>query len=71
MRHIDHLVEIAGIDCVGLGSDFDYILPPNDLTTVAEMPNLVQALKDRGYQSPALNKLLYDNWVRILGLTWA
>ena len=49
--HIDHVVEVAGIDHVGLGSDFDGVGDslPTGLKDVADYPNLIQVLLDRGY----------------------
>ena len=70
IRHIDYVVERCGIDHVALGSDFDGSLPPDDLSDVAGLPRLLQALTDRGYDRVALTKLAHGNWVRILRATW-
>jgi membrane dipeptidase len=70
VRHIDHIAEVAGIECVGLGSDYDYIAAPKDIATVADLPHLVQALQDHGYTGDDLDKILYRNWVRVLRATW-
>lgn len=70
VRHIQHMVEIAGIDCVGLGSDYDYIVAPKAIKTAAELPNLVEALRDAGFNGKDLEKLLYKNWIRVLQETW-
>jgi membrane dipeptidase len=71
VRHIDHIVELAGIDCVGLGSDYDYIAAPREITTVADLPNLITALQEAGYRGEDLEKLLNRNWLRVLRATWA
>lgn len=68
--HIDHLVEQAGIDCVGLGSDFDGAMMPNELKDAAGLPKLMQVLRERGYDDDALTKLAHGNWVRVLRETW-
>ncbi len=68
--HMDHLVEKMGIDCVGLGSDFDGAMMPNELKDAAGLPRLMQALQDRGYDDPALKKIAHGNWVRVFGETW-
>ncbi len=68
--HMDHLVDKLGIDCVGLGSDFDGSLIPNDLKDAAGLPKLMQAMKDRGYDDAALKKIAHGNWVRVLRATW-
>jgi membrane dipeptidase len=70
VRHITHMVDLAGIDCVGLGSDYDYIVAPREIATVADLPNLVHALRDAGFVGEALEKLLYRNWARVLRETW-
>ena len=69
-QHIDHIAEVAGIDCIGLGSDYDYIAAPRAIATAADLPNLIQALRDRGYSGDDLEKILYRNWVRVLRATW-
>ncbi|MFQ6114988.1 MAG: dipeptidase, partial [bacterium] len=57
--HIDHVVKVAGIDHVGLGSDFDGVgdsLPKN-LKSVADYPNIVYHLLKRGYSEDAIAKI--------------
>ncbi|MDI3339305.1 MAG: dipeptidase [Sphaerobacter sp.] len=68
--HIDYLVDRMGIDCVGLGSDFDGAVVPNELKDAAGLPKLMQALRDRGYSDEELTKLAHGNWVRVLRETW-
>lgn len=68
--HIEYMVERMGIDCVGLGSDFDGAHMPAALGDAAGLPGLVQALRDRGYAGEDLRKLLHGNWVRVLRQTW-
>ncbi len=71
IRHLDYLVEHLGIDGVGFGSDFDGgIVPPQDLHDVSRLPNLLAALRARGYDDAALRKLTHENWLRVLGKTW-
>ncbi len=70
VQHIAHMVNMAGIDCVGLGSDYDYIVPPKGIKTAAELSNLVEALRDAGFNGEELEKLLYRNWIRVLRETW-
>jgi membrane dipeptidase len=70
IEHITHLVEIAGIDCVGMGSDYDFIVAPREIATVAQLPNLVAALQAAGFEGEDLEKLLYQNWIRVLRETW-
>ena len=68
--HVDYLVNRIGIDRVGLGSDFDGALMPDDLSDASKLPNLVDVLRDRGYDDAALKKIGYQNWVRVLRETW-
>lgn len=68
--HIDYLVDKLGIDGVALGSDFDGALMPNDLSDVSKLPNLIDTLRERGYDDAALRKIGYQNWLRVLELTW-
>ncbi|MCP9236652.1 dipeptidase [Lewinella sp. JB7] len=65
--HIDHVVEIAGIDHVGLGSDFDGVGDslPTGLKDVADYPNLVYTLLKRGYSDEDIKKILSDNVLRV------
>ena len=64
--HIDHLVQTAGIDHIGLGSDFDGgIIPPLGLDDVSQLPNLTHALLQRGYDETAIRKVLGENFLRV------
>lgn len=64
--HIDHIVKVAGIDHVGIGSDYDGIgRTPNQLENVATYPNLTQALLDRGYKKDDILKILGGNVLRV------
>ncbi len=64
--HIDHIVKVAGVDHVGIGSDYDGISRcPNQLEDVATYPNLTQALLDRGYKKDDILKILGGNVVRV------
>ncbi len=65
--HIDHAVKIAGIDHVGIGSDFDGISsPPQGLEDVSKMPALVAALLKRGYSEADIKKTLGGNTLRVI-----
>ena len=66
-NHIDHAVKIAGIDHVGIGSDFDGISgPPNGLDDVSKMPALIEVLLERGYRKRDLKKILGENYLRVI-----
>jgi len=65
--HIDHIVKVAGIDCAGLGSDFDGIMEtPVGLEDVSCYPRITQGLLDRGYSEEAIRKVLGGNAMRVL-----
>ena len=60
--HIVHISEIGGIDCVGLGSDFDGIpSTPTNLTDVSCYPALVRGLSDRGFKDIEIRKIMGQN----------
>ncbi len=65
--HIDHIVEVAGIDHVGLGSDYDGVSTlPTQLDDVASYPFITQALLDRGYSESDIKKVLGENLLRVM-----
>jgi membrane dipeptidase len=65
--HIDHIVKVAGIDHVGLGSDFDGVSGqlPQGLDSPADIPKITQALLDRGYSAEDIRKILGGNLLRV------
>jgi membrane dipeptidase len=65
--HIDHVVELVGIDHVGLGSDFDGVGPslPEGLKDVSEYPNLFRVLLERGYSEEDVRKVAAGNLMRV------
>jgi len=67
VRHIDHAVQIAGIDSVGLGSDFDGIgCAPEGLDSVDKWPNLTRALLEEGYTPAEIRKIYGENTLRLM-----
>lgn len=65
--HIDHIAIVGGIDCVGLGSDFDGInSTPSDLTDVSCYPALVEGLALRGYTTKEIQKIMGLNLYHFL-----
>jgi len=65
--HIDHVVELAGIDHVGIGSDYDGVGDslPYGLKDVASYPNLIFHLLKRGYSEEDIEKICYKNVWRV------
>jgi membrane dipeptidase len=70
VRHVDYLVERMGVDHVAFGSDFEGAVVPTELGGAAGLPKLVDALRERGYDDGALEKITHANWLRVLGATW-
>ena len=65
--HIDHIAKVAGIDHVGLGSDFDGVsgATPQGIDSAADLPKITQALLDRGYSAEDITKILGGNLMRV------
>jgi membrane dipeptidase len=65
--HIDHIAKIAGVDHVGLGSDFDGVsgATPTGIDSAADLPKITQALLDRGYSADDIKKILGGNLLRV------
>lgn len=68
--HVDYLVDKIGIDRVAMGSDFDGAMMPSELSDASKLQNLVGVLRTRGYDDAALRKIGYQNWIRVLEMTW-
>jgi membrane dipeptidase len=66
IEHIDHAVKIAGVDHVGLGSDFDGATMPAGMDDVSYLPNITAALLKKGYRESDLRKILGENILRVL-----
>lgn len=65
--HIDHIVKVAGIDHVGLGSDYDGITyGPVQMPDVSGFPYVTQELLNRGYSIEEIEKILGKNFLRVL-----
>jgi membrane dipeptidase len=66
--HLDHMREVAGIDHLGLGGDYDGVgSTPDGLNDVSCYPNLIAELLHRGWSRADLAKLTWENAVRVLG----
>ena len=65
--HIEHIIEVAGTDYVGLGSDFDGVGPlkPSDVPDVSGYPVIVSELLRRGYSEKDIKKILSGNFLRV------
>ena len=67
IAHIDHIVKVAGINHVGIGTDFDGVGDslPIDFKDVSDYPNFVDALLDKGYTEADIEKILGGNIMRV------
>ena len=65
--HIDHIAKVAGVDHVGLGSDFDGVdgQLPEGIDSVADLPKITAALMERGYSADDCRKILGGNLLRV------
>ena len=61
-QHIDHICQLGGSDIVGFGSDFDGIeVSPDDVRNPAELPNLLTALRNYGYNDESIERICGGN----------
>ena len=67
LDHIDHVVNLVGVDYVGLGSDYDGVGDslPTGLKDVSTYPNLIKGLLERGYSEQDIEKMLSGNLMRV------
>jgi membrane dipeptidase len=65
--HIDHIAKVAGVDHVGLGSDFDGVTSlPQGIDSAADLPKITEALLQRGYSADDVRKILGGNLLRAM-----
>lgn len=65
VKHIQHIVSVGGIDCVGLGSDFDGIDPNLEMNDASKLPMLEKALQEVGFTQEEIAKIFYKNVLRV------
>jgi membrane dipeptidase len=68
LDHFEHIIRVAGIDHVGVGSDFDGVggLLPQGMDDVTRLPLIAQGLLDRGYSEADVRKVLGGNMLRVM-----
>jgi membrane dipeptidase len=68
LRHIDHIAKVAGVDHVGLGSDFDGIsgMVPRGVEDVSKYPAIVRGLAEMGYSDADIRKIMGENLLRVM-----
>jgi membrane dipeptidase len=66
IEHIDHAVKIAGVNHVGLGSDFDGANMPFGMEDASKLPQITEALLRKGYSEGDIKKILGENTLRVM-----
>ena len=66
IRHLAHMIEVAGEDHVGLGSDFDGAPMPQGIASAADLPHLIDAMRAADFGEGLIEKLCKDNWLAFL-----
>lgn len=69
LRHFDHMIDQAGLDSVGFGSDFDGAMVPEHIGDVTGLIPLREAMRKHGYDDDTMRKLCHENWLRVLDST--
>ncbi|HWP43988.1 MAG TPA: membrane dipeptidase, partial [Blastocatellia bacterium] len=65
--HFEHIIKVAGIDHVGLGSDFDGVPGlPQGMEDISKLPNITFELMKRGYSDADIKKVLGENFLRVM-----
>jgi len=70
LRHLDRMIELAGIDHVGLGSDFEGARIPAAIGDVTGLAALQKAMGQHGYDAAMMRKLCFENWLAVLERIW-
>lgn len=68
--HIAYLIDHLGEDGVALGSDFDGAMIPEGIGSAAGLPHLVAAMRARQFGETLIEKICFENWMRVLHRTW-
>ena len=68
IQHFEHVIKVAGIDHVGIGSDFDGVdgMPPGGMEDVSKLPAITYELLKRGYSDADVKKVLGGNLLRVM-----
>ncbi|WP_410004368.1 dipeptidase [Aequorivita nionensis] len=67
IQHIEYVINLVGVDYVGIGSDFDgIVLPPKQLDDVTDYVKITKALVEKGYSEKDIDKILGGNLLRVL-----
>jgi membrane dipeptidase len=70
LRHLDRMIELAGPDHVGFGSDFEGARIPAAIGDVTGLPVLQLTMREHGYDETMMRKLCFENWLAVLERVW-
>lgn len=70
MRHVRYVADRIGVDHVGFGSDFDGTHMPAELKDASGLQKLITALRAANFTAEEIDKIAYQNWLRVLAATW-
>ena len=70
VSHLSYLVDRLGEDHVALGSDFDGAVMPGSIRDASCLPNLVHSPRAHGFNDATINKITFDNWMRVFRRSW-
>lgn len=70
LAHLDHMMAKAGAESVALGSDFDGAVVPALIGDAGGLKRLVDAMDRHGYDAALIEKVCFENWMRVLDATW-
>ena len=70
INHMRYIVDIVGVEHVGLGSDFDGTTIPNELHDCSQLPKLVAEMEKSGFNHDEIEKITSKNWISVLERTW-
>jgi membrane dipeptidase len=68
---MQRVVDVAGIDHIAIGSDYDGTIVPDAIQDAAGMPALFERLRARGFDESAIGKICQDNWLRVFRNVWS
>ena len=71
VEHVRHVAEIAGVEHIGLGSDFDGAKIPVEVGDVTGLPRVLDALRSDGFSAAEVDQIAWGNWRRVLGVTFS
>ena len=66
VAHMAHMIELAGEDAVGLGTDFDGAPLPEGMRSAADLPKLVEAMRAADFGDELIAKITHENWLAFL-----